>query len=731
MTWISGQDLAIASSDYDADLAEVHKVGSRLGFDVSLQTALGHDHYAGEQYFHASGAGGDAWKVEERAEVGLLARKVKITGVESSASPGEFGHVFFYRDPLLDPPLIDLNWAEFRDLGIDGALMRYPVHFHQIGDPGPGATLQVRNCSVRDSVLHGIVVHGTQGVTVENNVIFNVAGYGIYLEENDPLMPTVGNSILGNLVLVNALPATPPESPVGEHDPANFAIRNPRNTITGNVAAGSQGAGFYFKLAREATPVSYAGMVFSDNEAHSCGTIGIFQDGEIRPIETLMLPDCFVWKVRRNGLWFRCVGELIVENLIAADCRNGFYPATIGLRNSGEGHHTVRDCLFVGETDNLGAAVEPWEIHVGHSLPQIHSYERENHPLPWSVLSGVEIYDGFVEIEDCRFARFTDLDLGQPPLTPLRRAAGVTQVAKRSTWSNDPRNVVRGLDFGTNVDRRAYLRDYEAVSGDNQIAFTFIADEDDSLGYGSGVLLFPNVDFLGANQPLATAYGDVPFTAPGLNGYVVFAVNAEPSSAGLSFGQLTLKPHYAGGTPPADMDSMSFTQVFDPSGTPTDGEPWVCVTVPVDPLLGGSGEYSFPVSLETGDDAVAAEVRYYRIAYPAGHTTPVAKNLDLWLRFTPRVGDVVFVEIPYAGGTGPGGKPSSVQYVNSQSDLVTIIEFSPSTSTPLQEFLTSPTEQAFWYVPSNLTLFLKLTSIVKQGYSPYPEGTQIEFRIRK
>jgi hypothetical protein len=350
------------------------------------------------------------------------------------------------------------------------------------------------------------------------------------------------------------------------------------------------------------------------------------------------------------------------------------------------------------------------------------------------VLSGVEAYDGFVEVDGCRFAEFTDLDLDDPmgpPVYGVRKAAGLTQVAKTSTWSNDPRNVVRACEFGTNVSRTAYLRD--PISGDNQIAFTFIVDEDDSLGYGADVMLFPNVDFLGLDQPLAVFHPDALPPATGLNGYVVPARNASAPTSGLAYGQMALKVNFPNPNEALYGDT-TWTPIFDPAGAATAGSPWTSHTVPVDTGAGGSGNLTFPVSLEIGDPSLsAAEVRYYAVDFPNrnGHVLPA--SYDLWLRFTPNVDDVVYLEIPYDQGTDPGQAPSIVRFRNPQSQFFPAELFSPAPGEGLDEFISFPHDQAWWHVDLGSgvkVLRLKLTALTVGTNQPFPEGVETYWEIR-
>src|SRR5678815_6117591 len=103
--------------------------------------------------------------------------------------------------------VMQLDGVEFRDFGrttnaplsATNPIARYAVHFHLCGDGGSQS--RVENCFIHDTATKskwrfGIVIHGTNGVTVRNNKISNKCGSGIYLEDGTE----TGNIIEGNII---------------------------------------------------------------------------------------------------------------------------------------------------------------------------------------------------------------------------------------------------------------------------------------------------------------------------------------------------------------------------------------------------------------------------------------------------------------------------------------------------------------------------------------------------
>lgn len=66
-----------------------------------------------------------------------------------------------------------IEGVEIRNFGQQGLLGRYPLHFHKCDD-SPYSI--VKKNVVRNSNQRGYVIHGTNQVTIENNVAFEVIG---------------------------------------------------------------------------------------------------------------------------------------------------------------------------------------------------------------------------------------------------------------------------------------------------------------------------------------------------------------------------------------------------------------------------------------------------------------------------------------------------------------------------------------------------------------------------
>ena len=134
-------------------------------------------------------------------------------------------------------------------MGQRGKLARYPIHWHMMGDaPGQYA----RGNSIWHSFSRCVTVHGTNDVTVANNVCYDHAGHGYFLEDGIETR----NTFSGNLGVLTRIPPAGKRLLPTDATPATFWMTNPDNTWHGNVAAGSEGHGFWIALPEHPTGLS-------------------------------------------------------------------------------------------------------------------------------------------------------------------------------------------------------------------------------------------------------------------------------------------------------------------------------------------------------------------------------------------------------------------------------------------------------------------------------------------
>lgn len=330
--WTPGSWIVVAGTDFSPDSGEFVQVQSvscpagGAGCTVTLApaTPLVSYHYGGTapDTGTKSFTNGVAqnYGVDERAEVGLVSRNIKLTAAVSAANPANGGEIMV----MSGFTQVAIQGVEIEKFG-KGQRGSYPVHFHQAGTVAPGMALVDSN-SIHHSYNKCVTLHSTNGVMVSNNVCARAVGHLFYLEAGTE----TGNTFAGNLgigamsnamsnpasitstaypqgntaaaaafwsgdYLVGGIAGAPgngyngfniPFTDVnGTHTSANgiytgvngaattasgFWITNlGGNTYTGNSVAGCQAFGRGFWVL-PATPAATSTGTFANNRAHGC-----------------------------------------------------------------------------------------------------------------------------------------------------------------------------------------------------------------------------------------------------------------------------------------------------------------------------------------------------------------------------------------------------------------------------------------------------------------------------
>ena len=349
--WKVGDKIVIASSAFDPNEAEELTITGISNNRVSFTPALKHDHFGELQSY-----GG--MELDERAEVGLLSRNIKIQGGADSEQLRMGGHTMVMPDSNAR-----IEGVEFYHMGQTGQEARYAMHWHFTGDKPDN---YVRHSSIHHSFHRGIVVHQTSNVTVEWNVAYDIMSH-TYVPAEDG--NETGNKFYYNLGILTkrldkedfAFPRNQDNrSTQSEHRPGTFWYKNPLNELVGNHAAGADGMGFF--LDRRHTNQTIGKIlnaitdpiVFKDNVAHSnfgptggndvYGPLtrgyGIFSD--FRTPGQRIFEDFTVYKNSLSGTWIEGP-NIIIRNSIAADNNTGHMLMQSTFENS----------VIVGQSNNL------------------------------------------------------------------------------------------------------------------------------------------------------------------------------------------------------------------------------------------------------------------------------------------------------------------------------------------------------------------------------------------
>lgn len=301
---------------------------------------------------------------------------------------------------LRTPSQQKLDGVAFVNFGQQGVKGRYPIHLYQ----GGASTATISRNAIVNSNSRCVVLAGVQGVTVEDNVAYNIFGHCYALEDgsetNNVFKKNLGAKIMR--ASVNAPPAK-------DHSPAVFLIKNPDNTYEGNIAAGSQDSGYYFETdatvigdstgAYTANPSTIPVKSFTNNAAHSNMGEGLkFISTGYNPTTASVISNFRAYRNRGSGVALQNTKNINLENVIVADNSIGIniiLSESIKVSNARvEGYSES----FKDKADAQGLARFCW----GQSGPL---YGVSIHPNTQNV-HGVG-----ATLEDVTFSRFRD-DLG-------------------------------------------------------------------------------------------------------------------------------------------------------------------------------------------------------------------------------------------------------------------------------------------------------------------------------
>jgi cell migration-inducing and hyaluronan-binding protein len=467
--WRVGDEIVLASTDFNPRQAETRHISAISENTLTLDQPLEYMHF-GEITFG----------VDERGEVGLLTRNIKVQASADAEDSYLGGHIM-----AMDGSTMNVAGVELTRMGQHLELARYPIHWHINGDV---EGQYIRNSAIHDTFNRCVTVHGTDNLLVENNVTYNTVGHCFFMEDGIE----TGNEFIKNLAIQTkchpTLECVPTNlAAAGEYDYENrrdiransqssgnvllpsdntvssFWITNPDNTYIDNVAAGSDENGFWLSLPEHPNgaflgsedslntwPRRTPMRAFRGNVAHS-NFDGFMFDRNINedntfdlsfsaftPLENPADPyteivethfeDLTSYKNRNGGIWGR--GELLIfSNVKLADNAIGMTHST-GTFGSERFTSRLIDSLVVGETDNIGNPTTPEEVAYGRSLPKP--------PIPDFPIRGYEYYDNRDEVVNTTFVNYQDND---------RRKTGALSWLLFTSAAVSTESTIEGAEF--------------------------------------------------------------------------------------------------------------------------------------------------------------------------------------------------------------------------------------------------------------------------------------------
>jgi hypothetical protein len=253
--WNAGDEIVITSDTPEPNEAEVHTITRLDGKVLTLDAPLAHARAGTVKMLEGR-------TVDERAEVGLLTRRVVIQGDVQSDANRFGGHTM-----IMAGGKALVEGVEFIRMGQYDRLGRYPFHWHVAGKSDGQ---YIKRSVVKTGYQRGFVVHSTSGVTVADNISFDTTGHNFIVET-----PVTTNNVFDHNLAVNnklGLFTNPDIIPQADSEPAGFWIRSADNTFTNNAVGGSSANGFWFD------GVENVETTFKHNSIHSVHARGTRAD---------------------------------------------------------------------------------------------------------------------------------------------------------------------------------------------------------------------------------------------------------------------------------------------------------------------------------------------------------------------------------------------------------------------------------------------------------------------
>ncbi|OAF68248.1 hypothetical protein A3Q56_04012 [Intoshia linei] len=301
------------------------------------------------------GSYNDQWadvieKCPERFDTGQFAVQTCFQGrFGAEVGSDEFGGQIMAHGHEYDSnsAKIHIEYVELFNVGQAFRLGRYPVHFHINGNMEGS---YVKGCSIHKTYNRAINIHNSHHILIERNVIYDVMGGAVFLEDSIERE---------NILQYNLLVHVKSSSSLLTDDisPAGLWVTHPYNIVRHNHIAGGTHFGIWYRMREHPEGPSYDSSICPrfapllecfNNTAHSVGWYGLWifehydprssaetygscsNSGETVPA---IFDTMIVWNSLRGAEWVRCSSIQFINFIVG----NNF---EAGLEHVHIMHHT-------------------------------------------------------------------------------------------------------------------------------------------------------------------------------------------------------------------------------------------------------------------------------------------------------------------------------------------------------------------------------------------------------
>ena len=366
--WKIGDEIVIASSDYEHRHTEYFSIVAINGLDITLNTTMLWRHLGSATTTNTY----NGKVVDQAAEVALLTRNIRIDGSGGAESKvGGRVVIFSWIENIDGHEFVHQGYGQFENVEFKGMGQFGYTNYDDLRaqilfwDINPTEDLEVER---RASYVKGCAFHNgfhtavaamfdTDNLLIDNNIIFGVVDDAI---RTDSIGVQITNNVIGNVHMTalwqNYFEGTTDANFEEDQLPACINTGETEDALVqNNRCAGSDGACFEGKgeqcTESESCTVSDNGAyVWVNNQGHSCSA-GFFNIKYRRENNCAKFAGFYFYKIAYYGIvWISGNHHMIVEDTIIIDAQVGIFGVATSKGSSKT--NTIKNSYISGRSDN-------------------------------------------------------------------------------------------------------------------------------------------------------------------------------------------------------------------------------------------------------------------------------------------------------------------------------------------------------------------------------------------
>uniref|UniRef100_H3AJV9 Uncharacterized protein n=1 Tax=Latimeria chalumnae TaxID=7897 RepID=H3AJV9_LATCH len=340
--WNVGDEIAIATSNYDVNQTEIRKITAASGKTIHLNSALEYNHIVEANTLE------DGRVYSLAADVAVLTRSIRMIFDIPSVNQGMLTSASVHigtnsYNQTLHTGLVQITNVEFICSGSPVAVTppkvpHFALKFNTVIQVSAEFTPFVKYCSFRYGAVGLFEVNG---MDLEENTIYYVMGQGIHVTGSN--VRVVKNLVISSL-WSNSINDSEWPAAIEVSEGSHIVLQD-------NVVAGFQRAGFRIK-GEKCTENSSPSTLWSGNEAYG-GLYGVYMNKDGFQ-DCALVQGFLVWKCWDFGIYSQTPGSLIISNVTLVN--NGMGIFTIVYSPPATSHQIsdksvlVKNSLLVGSS---------------------------------------------------------------------------------------------------------------------------------------------------------------------------------------------------------------------------------------------------------------------------------------------------------------------------------------------------------------------------------------------